>query len=187
MSTPRHSKGTPVGGQFAASTKGEAAVSLSVAPGEDGETLVRRFGCENHDAPGECAEECVDLMAAMSGDEGVTFDETGTTYGPPRIYDTYEYDEETRASLIVSHVPEHEVLVTTVKPGQWVTVDGEPRRVDSMRPGDRPSDKVTVEFSGYDLDENGNPEGYFARSFRADTTFGKVYPDDIPAHLRHLS
>lgn len=63
------------------------------------------FACENHNKPGQCTQECADLVSAMSGDEGVTFDETGTTYGPPKPYTGYHYDDSQRASIAVVYTP----------------------------------------------------------------------------------
>ena len=63
------------------------------------------FCCENHRKPGECTAECTQLVADMSPTEGSTFDETGTSYGPPRPYTGYHYDEEQRASIAVVYTP----------------------------------------------------------------------------------
>lgn len=42
------------------------------------------FACENHDEPGECTEECLELaeLIMWSGYEGQAFDPTGCSYYP---------------------------------------------------------------------------------------------------------
>lgn len=63
------------------------------------------FSCEHHRKPGQCTIECTELVSAMSADTGVDFDETGTTYGPPKPYTGYHYDPDQRASIAVEYTP----------------------------------------------------------------------------------
>lgn len=72
----------------------------------DGERITDiYFCCENHRKPGECTAECAELVSMMSPEDGVDFDETGTTYGPPKPYTGYHYDETQRASIAVTYTP----------------------------------------------------------------------------------
>lgn len=64
------------------------------------------FSCENHNKPGQCTRSCAQLVADMSGDAGVDFDETGTTYGPPRPYTWYHYDPTQQASIAITYTPD---------------------------------------------------------------------------------
>jgi hypothetical protein len=44
----------------------------------------RTFGCEAHEAPGACTEECLTIAYATMGySESVPFDPTGCSYPPP--------------------------------------------------------------------------------------------------------
>lgn len=121
----------------------------TLAPGEDGETLVHRFACETHDAPGACTRECAELVDAMNPSVGddFTYDPSGCHDGPERPYDTYDYDPATRASICTTHVPEHQVLAYTVQPGQDLFVDGQPRTVDTVTASGRY--KVFIDFDGH--------------------------------------
>jgi hypothetical protein len=64
-----------------------------------------RFACETHNAPGECDIECANLISAMSGGDGIDFDPTGCSYGPPRAWTGYRFDAEARASIEVTYTP----------------------------------------------------------------------------------
>jgi hypothetical protein len=178
MTDNRVPRGVPTGGQFTASGHAEADVTLaSTAPGEDGETLVIAFECENHDAPGACTEECAQLLRDMAGPgpEYPTWD-PGRVHEPaPRPYDTFEFDKKARACLRVTHVPEGQVLISTLQPGQWVYVDHQRRLVDSVDHGRR--GRTWVDFVGPDREPDGTPSAYFSREFRSYDALPLADPD----------
>lgn len=187
MTSKRVPSGTPTGGQFAASARDEASVDLGAPPevtvtsGEDGETLVRRFACENHDGPGQCTPKCVDLEVNMTADPTPDIyggDPTGVHRGPERPYETYEYDEQARASICVTHVPEGLAIAHGLQQGQTILVDGEPRTVDSistMRHG-----TIWVDFESNDREPDGTPTAYLSREFNADQVFDVDMDQDTP-------
>lgn len=65
-----------------------------------------RFGCEHHDEAGRCDDECLGLVLAMSGGDGVPFDETGCSYGGPKPYTSFALDHGARAVIMVTWTPE---------------------------------------------------------------------------------
>lgn len=91
-----------------AANRPEARTARDIANGRysfaDDDTAVMssaRFVCENHDQPGSCDVECVQLLDAMAGDDGtsVTYDPTGTSYGPDKPYTVHSYDVSRKAAV----------------------------------------------------------------------------------------
>lgn len=80
-------------------------IETTITIGEGEVVTSRRFVCETHDEPGSCDEGCARLIAAMSGDDGVDFDPTGCSYGPPRAYCVYEFDKAVSAVFEVTLTP----------------------------------------------------------------------------------
>ena len=75
----------------------------------DGDEAItgRRFVCETHDAPGECTQECADLIDSMNADIGSDFgyDPTGCHQPAPRPRIEYHFDAESKAVVEVTFTP----------------------------------------------------------------------------------
>lgn len=144
-----------------------------------------RFACENHDTPGSCDQECVNLLNLMdTSDNYVEYDPTGCSYGPPKPRTVFVLDAASAASLAVTVTPkeildeqvEH-VDATALREGDTVLIENTERVVDSVTLPATPTDPaatVLVEFASLDREPDGTPVGYFSHEFPATTTFERV-------------
>lgn len=64
-----------------------------------------RFTCETHDRPGQCDEQCLELICNMDPDPGVDYDPTGTSYGPPKPWTAYHLDTTHHAVHELTYTP----------------------------------------------------------------------------------